>query len=104
MHNQEPNFHLPRHYQEAAFLYSMLEPTRPSVLWPGYTNEQALQQMVAKKVFDDSVVNSYRSFMNFNGQPHIAPLSETEKRKEFQPAFGNTFYYFYFLVRGQKTN
>lgn len=104
MHNQEPNFHLPRHYQEAAFLYSMLEPTRPSVLWPGYTNEQALQQMVAKKVFDDSVVNSYKSFMNFNGQPHIAPLSETEKRKEFQPAFGNTFYYFYFLVRGQRTN
>ena len=104
MHNQEKNFHLPRHYQEAAFLYSMLEPKRPSVLWPGMTNEQALKGMIEKKVFDESVVKSYDSFMNFNGQAHIAPLPESEKRKEFQPLFGNTFYYFYFLVRGQKTN
>ena len=31
-------------------------------------------------------------------------MSEAEKAVRFRPAFGNTFYYFYFLVRNVKTN
>lgn len=100
MHSKEPNFHMPRHYQEAAYLYSMLEPQRPSIMWPGYTNAQAMQAFP----FDESVKKSYVDFMNFNGRPDIAPLSEQQKRYAFQPYYGNTFYFFYFLVRGQKTN
>lgn len=100
MHSQEPGFHLPRLYQEAAFLYSMLEPNRPSYMWPGMTNAQAMQKLP----FDESVKQSYSNFMNFNGRADIAPLPEAQKRIAFQPYYGNTFYYFYFLVRGQKTN
>lgn len=100
MHGSEPNFHLPRHYQEAAYLYSMLEPNRPSTMWPGMTNAEAMQRIP----FDESVKKSYNDFMNFNGRADIAPLPEAQKRIAFQPYYGNTFYYFYFLVRGQKTN
>lgn len=91
MHSKEPNFKMPRHYQEAAYLYGQLEPqTRPA----------NFEQMP----FDQSVKDTYQQFMAFNNQPHIAPLSEAEKAKQFKPQFGNTFYYFYFLVRNQKTN
>lgn len=100
MHAKEENFHMPRHYQEAALLYSVLEPNRPSIMIPGKTNAEAMQSFP----IDDSVKKSYKDFMAFNGRADIAPLSEPEKRKVFQPMFGNTFYFFYFLVRGQTTN
>ncbi len=100
MHAKEPGFHMPRHYQEAALLYSMLEPNRPSIMWPDVNNAEAMKRFP----FDESVKRSYESFMNFNGRADIAPLPEQQKRIAFQPYYGNTFYYFYFLVRGQKTN
>ena len=31
-------------------------------------------------------------------------MSEEQKAVAFYPQFGSTFYYFYFLVRNQKTN
>ena len=88
IHSKEPNFRMPRYYQEAAYLYGHLE------------NKVDISQMP----FDQSVKDSYQRFMDFNGLPNIAPLSEEQKAKEFKPQFGNTFYYFYFLVRNQKTN
>ncbi len=100
MHGKEPNFHMPRHYQEAALLYSVLEPNKPSIMVPGKTNAEALKQFP----IDDSVKKSYQDFMAFNGRADIAPLTEAQKRIAFQPMYGNTFYFFYFLVRGQKTN
>ena len=100
MHGQEPGFHMPRHYQEAAYLYCQLEPNRPNGMWGGMPNSEVIKRFP----FDESVKNSYNSFMNFNGRADIAPLSEAEKRVAFQPYYGNTFYFFYFLVRGQKTN
>lgn len=87
-HASDPNFHMPRYYQEAAYLYGHLE------------NEVDISQMP----FDQRVKDTYERFMSFNSQPNIAPLSEAEKRIAFKPLFGDTFYYFYFLVRGQKTN
>lgn len=88
MHKDEPGFHMPRYYQEAAYLYGHLE------------NKVDISQMP----FDQSVKDTYQRFMDFNGLPNIAPLSEEQKAIEFKPQFGNTFYYFYFLVRNQKTN
>lgn len=88
MHSKEEGFHMPRHYQEAAYLYGHLE------------NKVDISTMP----FDQSVKDSYEQFMAFNSRPDIAPLSEGEKAVRFKPQFGNTFYYFYFLVRNQKTN
>ncbi len=88
MHSKEPDFHMPRHYQEAAYLYGHLE------------NKVDISTMP----FDQSVKDSYEQFMAFNNRPDISPLSEQEKAVRFKPQFGNTFYYFYFLVRNQKTN
>ena len=88
MHKDEKDFHMPRHYQEAAYLYGQLE------------NKVDISQMP----FDPSVKQTYERFMAFNSQPHIAPLSEEKKAEVFKPQFGHTFYYFYFLRRNQKTN
>lgn len=98
MHQKEEGFRVPTHYQEAAYLYSMLEPQRPSELWPGMTNAEALPRLP----FDESVKQSYQQFMDFNTQ--CGSMSEEQKKSAFRPQFGDTFYYFYFLVRNQKTN
>ena len=87
-HSQKPGFHMPRYFQEAAYLYGHLE------------NKVDISTMP----FDDSVKQTYERFMQFNSQPNIVGLSEQDKAIAFRPQFGDTFYYFYFLVRNQKTN
>ena len=81
-----PKIHMPRHYQEAAYLYGHLE------------NKVDISRMP----FDQEVRDTYDRFMKFNEQ--CGPMSEEQKAVAFYPQFGNTFYYFYFLVRNQKTN
>lgn len=98
MHQQEENFRVPTHYQEAAYLFTMLEPQRESVMWPGLTNAQAAEKIP----FDQSVKQRYAEFMQFNAQ--CGNMSEDQKKQAFLPRFGDTFFYFYFLVRNQKTN
>lgn len=88
MHSKEENFHMPRHFQEAAYLYGHLE------------NDVDISHMP----FDQSVKDSYDQFMAFNKRRDIVNLSDEQKVPLFKPQFGNTFYYFYFLVRNQKTN
>lgn len=98
LHQKEEGFRVPRYYQEAAYMYSMLEPQRPSELWPGITNAEAVERLP----FDDAIKQSYQNFMKFNTQ--CGSMTEEQKRVAFQPQYGDTFYYFYFLVRNQKTN
>ena len=98
MHQKEEGFHVPVHYQEAAYLYSVLEPQRPSDLWPGLTNAEAAERIP----FDESVKRRYKEFMDFNAQ--CGSMSEEQKKSAFLPQFGDTFYYFYFLRRNQQTN
>lgn len=98
MHQHEPGFRVPRYYQEAAYLYSMLEPQRESALWPGLTNAEVL----AKLPFDESVKQTYSNFMTFNTQ--CGSMTDEQKKVAFLPQYGDTFYYFYFLRRNQKTN
>ena len=98
MHQKEPGFRVPTHYQEAAYLYSSLEPQRPSELWPGLTNAEAMQRIP----FDAAIKQKYQQFMDFNNQ--CGSMSEEQKKSAFRPQFGDTFFYFYFLVRNQKTN
>lgn len=81
-----PKIHMPRHYQEAAYLYGHLE------------NKVDISRMP----FDQEVRDTYDRFMKFNEQ--CGPMNEEQKAVAFYPQFGNTFYYFYFLVRNQKTN
>ncbi|MCD8303816.1 MAG: DUF6057 family protein [Prevotellaceae bacterium] len=98
MHQTEDGFRVPTHYQEAAYLYSMLEPQRESELWPGLTNAQALEKIP----FDPNVKQRYQDFMNFNTQ--CGSMTDEQKKRAFYPQFGDTFFYFYFLERDQKTN
>ena len=129
-HGQEKNFHMPTHFQEAALLFSILEPQRESAMWPGMTNQEAMQRIP----FDQSVKDTYQNFMEWNSrynagiqqrvaqqyQNRIASASSDEERKKlqeqqdstftaemakvFRQPFGHTYYYAYYLVRNQKTN
>ena len=81
-----PHDRMPRHYQEAAYLYGHLE------------NKVDISHMP----FDQQVRDSYDRFMQFNTQ--CGPMTDEQKAVAFYPQFGDTFFYFYFLVRNQKTN
>ena len=81
-----PKVHMPRYYQEAAYLYGHLE------------NKVDISRMP----FDKEIKDTYERFMQFNAQ--CGNMTEEQKAVAFRPQFGDTFYYFYFLVRNQKTN
>lgn len=81
-----PEVHMPRYYQEAAYLYGHLE------------NKVDISRMP----FDQSVKDTYDRFMQFNAQ--CGSMTDAQKAEAFAPMFSDTFYYFYFLVRNQKTN
>lgn len=51
--------------------------------------------------FDQEVKDSYQRFMEFTQQ--CAGMTEAQMAEAFRPQFGNTFYYFYFLVNGLQT-
>lgn len=76
---------MPIHFQEAAYLYGHLE------------NKVDISHMP----FDKGVVDSYNRFMAFSQQ--CAGMTEDQMAEAFYPEFGDTFYYFYFLVRGLHT-
>ena len=80
-----PNKHMPRHYQEAAYLYGNLEH----------------KVDISHMPFDKEVVQSYRDFMAFAQE--CQNMSEDQMKEVFYPRFGNTFFYNYFLVRNQKS-
>ena len=76
---------MPRHYQEAAYLYGNLEH----------------KVDISHMPFDKEVVQSYRDFMAFAQE--CQNMSEDQMKEVFYPRFGNTFFYNYFLVRNQKS-
>lgn len=82
-----PNIHMPLIYQQAAYLYGTLEPNRVDI---------------SRMPFDESVPATYKRFMEFNDQ--CGNMTEEQKAEAFRPMFGDTFFYYYFLVRNQRTN
>ena len=80
-----PKEEMPIHYQEAAYLYGHLE------------NKVDISHMP----FSQGVIDSYNRFMEFTQQ--CAGLTEEQMATAFYPQFGQTFYYYYFLVRGLQT-
>lgn len=79
-----PQAHMPRHYQEAAYLYGHLEH----------------EVDVSRMPFDEQVVRDYNDFMVMAQQ--YRGMSEEQLRPIMYPRFGRTFYFEYFLVRNQK--
>lgn len=80
-----PKEEMPIHYQEAAYLYGHLE------------NKVDISHMP----FSQGVIDSYNRFMEFTQQ--CAGLTEEQMATAFYPQFGQTFYYYYFLIRGLQT-
>ena len=78
--------HMPIHLQEAAYLYGHLE------------NRVDISHMP----FDESVKQSYDSFMQLAQRCNQSHMTEAQMREVFYPQFGKTFYYEYFLIRDQK--
>lgn len=76
---------IPRHFQEAAYLYGHLE------------NKVDISHMP----FDQGIRDSYEAFMQLAQQ--CQGMSEEQMKPIFYPRFGNTFYYNYFLMRNMKS-
>lgn len=76
-----PNQHMPRYYQEAAYLYGKLEDNPEIETMP----------------FDESVKSSYESFMtaasNYDNQ------TVEVCREGLYPLFGETYYYDYYMMK-----
>ncbi len=77
---------LPVHYQEAAILYSNLE---GRVDWRQFK-------------IDDAVAQRFEQFMQTTQQ--YAGLPEERLATVFEPAFGDTFWYYYFFKKNLKTS
>ena len=75
---------MPKHYQEAAYLYGHLEH----------------QVDISNMPFDADVVKNYKDFMEL--AQRCGGMSEEQMKPIFYPKFGKTFYYEYFLIRNQK--
>ena len=75
---------MPKHYQEAAYLYGHLE------------HNVDISQMP----FDEDVVQNYNEFMEL--AQRCPGMSEEQMKPIFYPKFGKTYYYEYFLIRNQK--
>jgi membrane protein YdbS with pleckstrin-like domain len=82
LHNGQP---MPRHYQEAAFLYGNLEH----------------KVDISHMPFDESVKRDYVEMMEM--AKRCQGMSDEQMKEAFYPRFGKTFYYNYFLIRGMKT-
>ena len=78
--------HMPKHYQEAAYLYGHLEH----------------QVDISNMPFDEDVKRNYDEFMQ--QAQRCAGMTEEQMKPIFYPRFGKTFYYEYFLIRNQKIN
>lgn len=78
-----PDSDIPRHYQEAAYLYSNLE-------GDGQIN------------VSPDVAKSYRDFMSFVSHHPVENIHEMSYL--YEKKFGRTFYYFYYFVRDQKSH
>lgn len=76
---------IPRHFQEAAFLYGNLEHNVD----------------ISHMPFDPSVPASYQEFMRTAQQ--YQGMTEEQLKVVMRSRFGNTFYYNYFLMRNMKT-
>ena len=79
-----PSTPMPKHYQEAAYLYGHLEN----------------QIDISRMPFDKDVVDNYNGFMEM--AQRFQGMTEEQMRPLFYPRYGHTFYYEYFLIRNQK--
>jgi len=77
--------HMPRHFQEAAYLYGHLEKTID----------------ISGMPFDDAVRKSHDGFMQM--AVRCQKMTNEQMMDAFYPQYGNTFYYNYFLMRKLKS-
>ncbi len=76
---------LPRHYQEAAVLFSALE---QQVDWRRFD-------------IDPEVVRSFGAFMEMARRN--SRFGDEANREAFKPVFGDTYWYYYFFIKDLKT-
>ena len=84
---------IPIHYQEAAALYYSLEPPH---------NDMGIVAPLEAIPLDDAVRERFARFQQKANQN--SHRTEEEMKAILRPEFGDTFYYFYFLIRDVQTN
>ena len=82
-----PDKRIPTHYQEAAYLYTQLEPQHVDV---------------NRLNIDPKVIQSYQQFMEQATSLMRSGYKESDLRELMYESFGHTFFYEYYLVRHQQ--
>lgn len=82
LHQGKP---MPRHFQEAAYLYGQLEHNVD----------------ISHMPFDEGVKADYQAFVTQAQQSQN--MTEEQMRQAFYPSFGHTFFYNYFLMRDMQS-
>lgn len=82
-----PDKRIPTHYQEAAYLYAMLEPQHVDV---------------NRLNIDPKVIQSYNQFMKQATTLMQSGNTEEQLKELMYDSFGHTFFYEYYLIRHQK--
>lgn len=77
---------IPRHYQEAAILFSTLE---RQFDWHQFN-------------IDEEVAGKFEKFMQMAGQN--SGMSDEANLEYFRPEFGDTYWYYYFFIKNLKTS
>ncbi len=77
---------IPLHYQEAALLFSRLEESYD----------------ISQLPIDDNVKSRFEQMVQESSAN--SALGDEENAKRLKPAFGDTYWYYYFFVKGLKTN
>ena len=80
-----PNQDMPIHYQEAAYLYGMLEPQTVNI---------------SGMPFDPSIPTRYQSFQQVSQSLLQSGLQTKDVGESMKSSFGDTFWWFYFFSRG----
>ena len=79
-----PNVDMPKHYQEAAYLYGKLEPNNVDI---------------TGMPFDQQVKDKYASFQQVSQSLIAQGLDAKAVGEAMKAGFGDTFYWFYFFCR-----
>lgn len=81
---EHPSMKMPRHYQEAAYLYGHLEPDNVDI---------------RKMPFDKEVIERYQSFQQMSQSLLRTGMEAPQIGEAMKQAYGDTFYWFYFFCR-----
>ncbi len=87
---------MPRHYQEAAYLYGKLEPFNVDISGMPFDKQNVIDRYNSFQDMSQQLLNEQRQ--------RTGTIDSKKVGEAMKPLFGDTFYWFYFFCRDIKSN